>query len=183
MKFAIANMFMCRVLPDDIISDFSKNKEICSEFIDDYISFFDWIVFREGHDIEPKEFMRIMDIEKLIINDWVTRFNKIMNKKFIGFINSVFNDKKSITISDFSYILKLDIHKTHFENKTQIWYVGKPDVLNTKTYIDYESAKSFLDKEVFDKIKGYQEIIECKDGTKHKAIDTMIVCNIFNIGI
>lgn len=106
-----------------------------------------------------------------------------MNKKIIGFINSVFNDKKSITISDFSYILKLDIHKTHFENKTQIWHVGKPDALNTKTYIDYESVKSFLDKEVFDKIKGYQEIIECKDRTKHKAIDTMIVCNIFNIGI
>lgn len=30
--------YMFRVLPDDIISDFSKNKEICSEFIDDYIS-------------------------------------------------------------------------------------------------------------------------------------------------
>lgn len=78
MKFAIANIFMCRVLSDDIIRDFSKNKEICSEFIDDYISFFDWIVFREGHDVEPKEFMRIMDIEKPIINDWITRFNKVI---------------------------------------------------------------------------------------------------------
>lgn len=69
---------MCRVLPDNIISDFSKNKEVCSEFIDDYISFFDWIVFRKGYDFEPKEFMRIMDIEKPIINDWVTRFNKVV---------------------------------------------------------------------------------------------------------
>lgn len=102
-----------------------------------------------------------------------------MNKKFIGFTNSVFNDKKNITISDFSYILKFDIHKTHFENKTQIWYAGKPDALNTKTYIDYESAKSFLDKEVFDNIKDKYEMIYCNDGTKRKAIDSVIVCDEF----
>lgn len=78
MKFAISNMFMCRVLSDDVIGDFYENKEICSDFIDDYISFFDWIIFREGNNVEPEKFMRIMDIEKPIINDWITRFNKVV---------------------------------------------------------------------------------------------------------
>lgn len=102
-----------------------------------------------------------------------------MSKNTIGFINSVFNDKKNITILDFNYTIKFDVYKTYFERKTQIWYVGKPDALNTKTYIDYESAKSFLDKEVFDNIKDKYEIIYCNDGMKRKAIDSMIICDEF----
>lgn len=76
MKFAIANIFMCRALSDDIIKDYNDNKEICREFIDDYISFFDWIMFKKCSDADARKFIIIMDIEKPIINDWMLRFNK-----------------------------------------------------------------------------------------------------------
>lgn len=102
-------------------------------------------------------------------------------KKFIEFIRSIFNSEKNVDVSDFSYILKFDICKTYFGDKTQIWYIGKPDALNTKVYIDYESAKEYLDSDMFNQIKGYCEVVKCKDGTKHKAIDTMIIHGIIKI--
>ena len=68
MRLAIANVFMSRALSSDIIKDYNLNKDICNDFIDDYISFFDWIMVKS---VYPETFMRCLDIEKPIINDWM----------------------------------------------------------------------------------------------------------------
>lgn len=68
MRLVIANVFMSRVLSSDIIKDYNLNKDICNDFIDDYISFFDWIMVKS---VYPETFMRYLDIEKPIINDWM----------------------------------------------------------------------------------------------------------------
>ena len=68
MRFAIANIFMSRALSSDIIKDYNLNKDICNDFIDDYISFFDWIMVKS---VYPETFMRYLDVEKPIINDWM----------------------------------------------------------------------------------------------------------------
>lgn len=68
MKLAIANVFMSRVLSSDIIKDYNSNKDICNDFIDDYISFFDWIMVKS---VYPETFMRYLNVEKPIINDWM----------------------------------------------------------------------------------------------------------------
>ena len=68
MRLVIANVFMSRALSSDIIKDYNLNKDICNDFIDDYISFFDWIMVKS---VYPETFMRCLDIEKPIINDWM----------------------------------------------------------------------------------------------------------------
>lgn len=68
MRLVIANVFMSRALSSDIIKDYNLNKDICNDFIDDYISFFDWIMVKS---VYPETFMRYLDIEKPIINDWM----------------------------------------------------------------------------------------------------------------
>ena len=68
MRLVIANVFMSRVLSSDIIKDYNLNKDICNDFIDDYISFFDWIMVKS---VYPETFMRYLDVEKPIINDWM----------------------------------------------------------------------------------------------------------------
>lgn len=95
------------------------------------------------------------------------------------------NGRRVETCSEFfDRVTKFKPHKTQFNNQTQIWYVGTPNCnpLDTQTYLDYNSAMKFLDKDMFSRLESKAEMIEYIDGTKVKAINSIFIsddfCNI-----
>lgn len=95
------------------------------------------------------------------------------------------NGRKVETCSEFfDRVTKFKPYKTHFNNQTQIWYVGHPNCnpLDAQTYLDYNSAMKNLDKDIFSRLESKAEMIECIDGTKVKAINSIFIyevsCNI-----